>query len=604
MEELLACLSLSPLFRDLNPELLSDLASRAQRIELASGSALFSQGDEGDALYVVATGRLRASVATPSGEKAIGDAGRGDVVGEMAIIIGEPRAATVRAVRDSVLIRVGKQDVECLLNQHPASIMQLARMIVLRIRVQGVARARDTLRNLRTLAVAPAQPSGPAPDDFIVMLKAELTGTGTCFVVDSAAVDDALGTGHSQTPFDPGVRNSELLNWLSNLERDYRYLIYKTDEGMTAWTARCLRQADRILLLADAAATPTGSEVAEHIAAHGIQAPAELVLLHPGKRIESCRPLEWRVQTKAVAHHHVVAKQADDVPRLVRLITGQATGVVFGGGGARGFAHLGLIRALVERGKQIDLVGGTSIGALLGALVAQGRSLDEIRVILQNLFVANNFLNDYKLSRVSLIGGRKFRTQLDRIFGEQRIEELPIDYFCVSTNLTRGVAVVHGRGRLTDWVASSMTVPGIAPPVVWQGDLLVDGGLLNNVPTDIMQSMGRGIVIGSDVSNVVELRVEGVDSSEPQDLLRFGAAAKTFNLAKILFRSATLVDEDQVKARGLNADLYLRMPVQGIGTFDWQAAQVLEEQAFEYASAELDRFYAPKPEAGAESSDK
>src|SRR5688572_11736989 len=130
MEELLGCLSLSPLFRDLDPALLNELAGRARRVELASGRTLFVHGEEGDALYLVATGRLRASLPRPTGEKIIGDAGRGDVVGEMALIVGEPRTATVRAVRDSVLIRIGKEDVDRLLDIHPAAMMQFARIIV------------------------------------------------------------------------------------------------------------------------------------------------------------------------------------------------------------------------------------------------------------------------------------------------------------------------------------------------------------------------------------------------------------------------------------------------------------------------------------------
>lgn len=591
MSELLGCLSLSPLFHNLDPVLLSDLAGRAQRVELASGSTLFHYGDQGDALYVVATGRLRASVPHDEGNEIVGDVGRGDVVGEIALITGEPRTATVRAIRDSVLIRIGKQDVECLLDRHPAAMMDLARLIVLRLRMHGRTRSRDALRSTRTLALVRAHAAAPALTELAAELSQSLARAGQIRLLDAAAVESALGAGHADTPFELGERNNRLVSWLNSLEAEYRYLIYVADDSMSAWTARCLRQADRILLVADARQPAEAGESVEYIKSHGIQAPVEVVLMHPTHRIDSCQSLQWRSQCGASSHHHITRSLHDDVARLARLTTGLATGVVFGGGGARGFAHLGLIRALAELGHKVDLAGGTSFGALVSALVAQGRPLEDIRGELTELFVKHNYLNDYSLSRVSLITGRKFRNQLDKIFGDQRIEELPIPYFCVSTNLTRGSAAVHDHGRLADWVASSMTIPGIGPPVVWNGDLLVDGGLLNNVPTDLMQLMGRGDVIGSDVSNAVELRVEGVDSSEPRDLLNFRAVAKSFNLAKILFRSATLVDEDQMRARRASADLYLRMPVQGVGTFDWEAAQSLENQAYEYALVELEKFF-------------
>jgi NTE family protein len=600
MSGLQACLALSPLFRDLDGAVLADLAARAQRVELASGSTLFRYGDVGDALYVVATGRLRASLPVGEREETVGDAGRGDVVGEIALVTGEPRTATVRAIRDSVLIRIGKQDVECLLDRHPAAMMQLARLIVLRLSTHGRRRRRDALRSVRTLALVPAHDGVTNLRRLAEDLAAELRAFGSVRLLDAAAVDAALGAGYAVTPFSPGEHNNRLVNWLNALEAEHRFLIYLADAGTTAWSARCLRQADRILLLAEARHPPQLSAAVRYCLDHAIQAPRELVLRHESTQLAAgCQPVEWRELCTAAAHHHLRAGNSGDVAHLARMLTGHALGVVLGGGGARGFAHLGLLRALTEQGRRIDLIGGTSIGALIAALFAQGRSLDDMRAALDDLFVRHNYLNDYSLSRVSLIGGRKFRAQLERLFGEQRIEMLPVPYFCVSTNLTRGTAVVHDSGLLREWVASSMTIPGIGPPVVWRGDLLVDGGLLNNVPTDVMQEFGRGVVIGSDVSNAVELRVEGVDSSEPRDLLHYRSVAPAFNIAKILFRSATLVDENQVRARRGSADLYLRMPVQGVGTFDWAAAQALEQQAYDYARVELERFFAEQAKVAA-----
>ncbi|MGH8562298.1 MAG: patatin-like phospholipase family protein, partial [Nevskiales bacterium] len=448
----------------------------------------------------------------------------------------------------------------------------------------------DALRSARTLALVTAHAAAPSLADLAAELALSLGKAGQVRVLDAAAVEAELGAGYAETPYEQSERNTRLVDWLNGLEAEYRYLIYLGDTHMSAWTARCMRQADRILQVADARQSADTGECAGYIRSHAILAPVEMVLMHEAGAISSCKPMDWRGRCGALAHHHVTRPVTDDVGRLARLLTGSATGVVFGGGGARGFAHLGLVRALTAQGYRIDLTGGTSIGALFSALVAQGRPLDEIREILVEMFVTRNYLNDYSLSRISLINGRKFRNKLHTVFGDQCIEDLPIPYFCVSTNLTRGAAVVHDHGRVMDWVASSMTIPGIGPPVVWQGDLLVDGGLLNNVPTDVMQAMGRGNVIASDVSNAIELRVEGVDSSEPRDLLNFRAIARSFGFTKILFRAATLVDEDQVRARRANADLYLRMPVQGIGTFDWEAAQALEQQAYDYASVELERF--------------
>ncbi len=591
MSELQDCLSLSSLFRDLDPRLLSDLAARARKVELPGGKVLFNYGDVGDALYVVATGRLRASITDEDGtEEVRGYVGRGEVVGEFALITGEPRSATVRAIRDSVLVCIGKQDIDALLERHPRAILELARLIVMRQHMQGHSRSRDALRSTRTLALVPTDPSLSPLSGLAQELANSLGGSDRVRLLDATVVEKELGIGYAGTLFGQSEQNTRLLNWLNELEAQYRYLIYQADAQMSPWTRRCIRQADRILLVSGAKQSFAQNETIEYINSDVVHAPLEVVHIHDGTIPEPCKSMEWRDLSGATTHYHITQPAVHSVARMSRHLTGSATGVVFGGGGARGFAHLGLLRALRDHDCQIDLTGGTSIGALFSALVAQGKSMEEIRDILVEMFITNNYLNDYSFARLSLIKGKKFRDRLDRLFGEQRIEDLAIPYFCVSTNLTRGAAVVHDRGRIKDWVASSMTIPGIGPPVVWQGDLLVDGGLLNNVPTDIMQALGRGNVIASDVSNTVELRIEGVESSEPLDILNYREHAKGFSLTNIMFRAATLVDVDQVRARRASADLYLRMPVQGVGTFDWEEAQSLEQQAYEYASAELERF--------------
>ncbi len=592
MSEIQDCLSLSPLFSDLEPGLLADLSAGASRIELGGGSILFNYGDAGDAMYLVTTGRLRASIKDEDEEVIVGDIGRGDVVGEFALITGEPRSATVRALRDSVLVRIGKQDVENLLDRHPRAMLQLVRLIVMRASHHGHARHRDALRSTRTLALVPAHDNPPDLQELARSLSISLASSGKVRILNSETVESELGKGYSTTLFEESERNSRLLGWLNDLEAENRYLIYQSDAQMSPWTRRCIRQADCLLMVADSTHESVVSECAEYIKSNTIRAPVELLLLHRSDKVGPCTIEAWHESSSASSHHHLTQPLDKDVARVARQVTGCATGVVFGGGGARGFAHLGLIRALESHDIPIDLTGGTSIGALVSALVAQARPLDEIRDVMVEMFIANNYLNDYSLSRVSLIKGKKFRGRLNELFGDQRIEDLPIPFFCVSTNLTRGAPIIHESGFVKDWVASSMTIPGIGPPVVWNGDLLVDGALLNNVPTDVMQWKGRGSVIASDVSNAVELRVEGVDSSEPRDLLNFLSEIKAsaFNLTKILFRSATLVDQDQVQARRASADLYLRMPVEGIGTFDWEEAQVLEQRAYDYASKELERF--------------
>ncbi len=270
--------------------------------------------------------------------------------------------------------------------------------------------------------------------------------------------------------------------------------------------------------------------------------------------------------------------------RLARQLSGRGVGLVLGGGGARGFAHIGLLRALHDLRIPVDLVGGSSMGALIGAMLASGFSVDDMCRITRDMFVDNNLLNDYVFPpRVSLIRGRKFTRKLKEIFGERRIEDLQLPYFCVSTSLTSGEPVLHDEGSLASWITASMSVPGIAPPTVWQGELLVDGAVINSLPTDLMQVLGRGPIIASDVSTEGGVRAPGIEGPDAEALLNWTGTGAAPGFREILFRTATLTSQSGVKRRAELADVYLRMPVGMLGMFDWKLMDEIIDKGYRFA---------------------
>ncbi len=182
-------------------------------------------------------------------------------------------------------------------------------------------------------------------------------------------------------------------------------------------------------------------------------------------------------RSPASPHHHL--RGPADYDRVVRLLTGRAVGLVLSGGGARGFAHLGVVRALREHGVPIDLVGGTSMGAILAAGVASEWSHEELVRRFKRCFVDTNPLSDYTLPLVSLVSGRKVSTLLRSELGDIDIEDLPLPYFCVSSNLTTGRMSVHQQGTLWRWLRASVAIPGVLPPVFQGGEVFVDGGAMN-----------------------------------------------------------------------------------------------------------------------------
>lgn len=192
-----------------------------------------------------------------------------------------------------------------------------------------------------------------------------------------------------------------------------------------------------------------------------------------------------------------------DYERFARYLTGERFGLVLGGGGARGYAHIGVIQALEEENIPIDVVGGTSMGAFVGALYA--RELDYVEVYTQTKRMSKrgssrfHLLMDVTLPFISLFSGRSLDRGLKSIFRDQQIQHFWLEYYCVTTNLKKLDQSVHFNGSAFKYIRSSMAVAGLFPPVFYKGEILCDGAYVNNVPTDVMASL--------DVKNIITVKV-------------------------------------------------------------------------------------------------
>lgn len=579
-------LSQCGLFASLDASAIAQLGSVCSIVPVAGGERLFTAGGAADCLYIVASGRLRALRADGS---VAGDISRLEPIGEISVMTDEPRSGEVYALRDSLLLRIERNALLAFVERHPSALLAITRVLIQRLRRNLNANVRRQPPSRPALAIMPAGPSVPL-EGFLERFDAALRRHGEIPErLDARRVDAALGPGVAQSPLSGGEGNERLIQWLAEREHGGQRLLYVGNPGGDAWSERCLRQADRVLVVADPTIRPVHSALPQVLRRMLLRTPVELVMLREGPTpLSTLR--DWSANCDLDSHHHLHPLRAGDHDRLARLLSGRALGLVLGGGGARGFAHIGLIRALEEMGRPVDLIGGTSMGAFFGGLLACGADSRELRRIADETFVRQNYLNDFVLPRVSLIRGRRFGSRLRAIFGEQMIEELPLGYFCVSSNLTRGVTMTHRQGPLSLWVGASMAVPGVAPPVVWNGDLLADGAIINSLPTDIMRAEGRGPIIASDVSTDGALSLPGVEGPDPEALLKQARSGPGLRLADILFRSATLTSEGGTKARAAMADLYLRMPVSGIGLFDWKRLDELIERGYRQAQRALEGF--------------
>ena len=284
---------------------------------------LYTTGDPSTEIYVVLTGRLRVI----AGEQVIGYVGRGQPVGEMGAVTGEPRSATVAAVRDSVLLTVTRDDLLAFLEAHPGASIALTRLIIARLREQGRTRLQSATETHGTFAVIPASPDVP------VMALAEalvhrLGSWPDARLITAAHVDAALGPGVAQAPLHDGGADSERLQtWLGELEGRHRYVVYASDSDEDTWALRCLHCADRVLALAEASQPPAPVPVVEELHAGGLLAAVELILLRP-EGDPSQYTIAWREAIGARSHYFVHPWDEAELESLSRQLTGRGVGLV------------------------------------------------------------------------------------------------------------------------------------------------------------------------------------------------------------------------------------------------------------------------------------
>ncbi len=578
------------LFRSLTDAALRGLEPELSMVRLDSGETLFTAGAHADAVYVVVSGRLRAVLQDDRGERVLGEIGRGESVGEMALLSGEPRSATVYAIRDTDLIKLSKAGFERLVDRQPAVTLELARLII--ARYQQALDARTASQPI-ALAVIPCDAAAAAQDCAGRLVRA-LSAQRRVLHVEPERLRAEHGLPAEWLSDDAGSR--PLAAWLHEQEVSHDHLVYAGDPRASAWTRLCLRQADLVLFVGTGSPSSIDGSLLDLIQDGSARQTArrELALLYDSSHGSPSGTADWLARVPVVAHHHVDPGSPRDCARLARLLTGTATCLVLGGGGARGLAHIGVLRALEEAGLAVDVIGGTSIGAIIGAQYASGwdaaRVLDETR----RRFVDAGTLNDYTIPAIALLRGKRYFRALQHLFGERRIEDLPFMYYCVSTNLTRGASTAHHAGPLCKWIAASIAVPGVGPPIFHEGEVLVDGGVLNNLPVDFMRGLGRGPVLASAVSPAFTMQVDAAteDFTSPWRLAfnrlnPLATPVRVPTMASILMRAASLPrrhSENEI------ADLVFEPPLEEFKLLEWRSIDRLVDIGYRTAVASLERW--------------
>jgi len=531
---------------DLHAPLAQALSECLEAVVIPGGDVVFRQGEPADALYFVVSGTIGISYREAGGdERRLARVQPPDTVGEMAILSDAPRSATATALRDSRLLRLSRRDFEALTAEHPATMLYFARLLSDRLRVADAAP--HLPHAPRAIAVVPITPGADA-----VGVAHELAATvdGRACVVAERPADADEG-------------------WFHRVEADAACVFYASPAPAGDWAAQCLRHADHVLLVARAGEAPL--PMPNGLVANGGWRRCDLVVTHEATATIARGVLSGTDAPAVELRLHLRRGHCADAARVARTVRGCASALVLSGGGARGFAHVGVVRALREAGRTFDLVGGTSFGAAVAAGLALGWCDAELEHVLVQSFVRMNPLNDYTLPLVALTRGRKIEKLLDRFFGTVHIEELWLPFFCVSSNLTTGRTHVHRVGPVARALRASVAIPGLVPPVLAPDGVLVDGAMMNNLPVDEMAAYGRGRVIAVDVANDAAFSGQGRRRGWRARALRalLGIDANAPDIAQVLIRAATVASHAQAVEARQRATIVIRPPLAEIDLRAW-----------------------------------
>ncbi|NND83727.1 MAG: cyclic nucleotide-binding domain-containing protein [Acidimicrobiia bacterium] len=561
-----------------------------ETVRLPAGEALVQLGEPSDAVYFVVTGRL--VVEDPKGGPPRQRLGRGDLVGEMGILADAPRNATVRADRDCLLAKLSRESFERLATDHPGFGLGVARAVAARL-----SPVKPPDQTVHTVAFAVAHPGVPART-FSSRLLTTMEGLGTTSHLTAAKMDLLLGSdGASEAvPGSPGW--TDLADMLDVVETANEWVLLEAGDRPAPWATAALRHADRALVVmssdpdeAEARSVTAFMEAAGPAGRRGkwlvVVWPADTDIPHGTPAL-----LERFGATRAL---HVREGSDRDLARVARLATGTGTGLVLGGGGARGYASLGVFRAMEELGIPVDAIAGASIGGALSGAIALGHEPDELDRLVTESF--HNVL-DYTIPIVSLVGGRRIAREIGKHFGDSDITDLPVPFLCTSTNLTTSELVVHDRGSATKAIRAGLAIPGVIPPVPHDGDLLVDGGVRDNLPIGPLRHTGLvNTLIAVDVAPPVGPKARhdyGLSVTGTQALRGKMRKLRYPGISALLLRSmlvGSMAERDRLVAEGY-ADLYLDLDLRGISLLAFNEVDSVARAGYEAAKPRLEAFLA------------
>ncbi|OQR99550.1 Patatin-like [Thraustotheca clavata] len=593
-------------------------------IHLNSGDSLFHVGDECDSTFTLLTGRLRSiqdHISTTGAiVKTSNELLKGATLCALDMLASRRSAATVYAIRDCQISKMPRVIFDYVLRVYPDVLAHVTREVAYRstnalpqnntFPLLGGNRSANTPQlPIGTIAVLAASKDACVHEFSHVLAKALNTIATTEIVSSTKAIEIFGGQWRSLS----AIGRARMSNYLAEVESTNQLVLYEADTTLTEWTRLCIRQADHILLLCSETSEFWIEELQGLLRSAYERKKVEINLVRLRRDTDDMStPMKKLDSRDWISYSHNIripfSKYESDLLRVSRRVTGRSIGIVLGGGGARGLAHIGVLKALEECGIDVDVVGGTSMGAFMAGLYAQypkdlERVIDKSRSFAKAMGSLWNKLRELTLPIASFFNGVGFNQTIHDEFGDIRIEDLVLNFFCISTDIVKYRTGVHRAGPLWRYVRASMSLQGYLPPISDNGSLLLDGGYVNNLPADVMKEEGINIIVAVDVGSDPEWSYyEYGDSLSGWWLLKnklnpFEATAQVPSMGDVSAALAYCCFE-QNKDNVINTcvDLYLKPPVQHIGTLQFEKLDDAIQVGYNYALPKIKEWMQRQPQ--------
>ncbi len=645
------------IFRDLAPDAVNLIAEKLKLVKFPKDSIVFAIDDPGDCLYIIKSGEVKVIAGINDSDEVLAYLGRGNYFGEMALLTGEPRSASVMATMESDLLMLTKEEFDFLLTKHPSIAVHLSHVLSQRLRNISIKKAGRQNKIICSLNTIKGEHRKTIVFDIVRKLHKETNGkvividldfdephiatilnvkpdnTGAHWIIanlDSIQEDELahiLPEDHEGVKFfippvqDDQALEFDLIQVVSLFKEFYNFVLlnFRSDSELDNDMLRTMDQAHAILYLLEQTETSLEKDISllqkihrDHAALMKkveiivvrdtpIQSISEgLYRLVERHRIHYLRlderamhflfPKEQAVTPEVLEsnipqiNHDVsqIASLNREVSRIARRLGNVSVGLVLGGGGARAFAHLGILKVLQEEGIPIDIIAGTSMGAFIGALYILGKSVKEILEISRENWKKLNSPISWTLPRIAFIKGKRIDNIVHDTFGDVLIEDLPLPFFCVAGDLVGGQEVVIGRGKLYKAILATGALPGFFEPVPYRDMQLVDGGVVNNVPGDVLKKQGIDVVIAVDVTPEREVHLLPAtdplevqhDQSILQRILRYGKQLKsrygTILLPRIIMRVIAIEGLEITRNKARYFDIHIKPNLETFDLFDFK----------------------------------